>query len=47
VSSLSFLTNFDQIIRGVISLSGLFFYLSIIAFFLFANAIIVEQRKAA
>jgi ABC-2 type transport system permease protein len=46
-SSLSFLTNFDQIIRGVISLSSLFFYLSIIAFFLFANAIIVEQRKAA
>jgi ABC-2 type transport system permease protein len=47
ISSLSFLTNFDQIIRGVISLSGLFFYLSIIVFFLFANAIVVEQRKAA
>jgi ABC-2 type transport system permease protein len=47
IASLSFLTNFDQIIRGVISLSGLFFYLSVIAFFLFANAIVIEQRKAA
>ena len=47
ISSLSFLTHFDQIIRGVISLSSLFFYLSLIAFFLFANAIIIEQRKAA
>ncbi len=47
ISSLSFLTHFEQIIRGVISLSSLFFYLSLIAFFLFANAIIIEQRKAA
>lgn len=47
VSSLSFLTHFDQIMRGVISLSSLFFYLSLIAFFLFANAIVIEQRKAA
>jgi len=47
ISSLSFLTHFEQIIRGVISLSSLFFYLSIIAFFLFANAIVIELRKAA
>jgi ABC-2 type transport system permease protein len=47
ISSLSFLTHFDQVMRGVISLATLFFYLSLIAFFLFANAIVVEQRKAA
>ena len=47
ISSLSFLTHFDRIVRGVIPLSSLFFYLSLIAFFLFANAIVVEQRKAA
>lgn len=47
VSSLSFLTHFDQITRGVISFPSLFFYLSLIAFFLFANVIVIEQRKAA
>ena len=47
VSSLSFLTNFDQIVRGVIPLSSLVFYVSLIAFFLFANAIVVDSRKAA
>lgn len=47
IANLSFLTHFDQIMRGVISLSSLFFYLSLIAFCLFANAIVVDQRKAA
>jgi ABC-2 type transport system permease protein len=47
IASLSFLTHFDQILRGVISMASLLFYLSLIAFFLFANAIVVEQRKAA
>ncbi|MBS0241310.1 MAG: ABC transporter permease subunit [Proteobacteria bacterium] len=47
ISSMSFLTQFDRITRGVISLPTIFFYLSLIAFFLFANAIVVEERKAA
>jgi ABC-2 type transport system permease protein len=47
VASLSFLTHFNEIMRGVISLASVFFYLSLIAFFLFANAIVVDQRKAA
>lgn len=46
IASLSFLTHFDKIVHGVISLPSLFFHLSLIAFFLFANAIVVEQRKA-
>lgn len=47
IASLSFLNHFDQITKGVITLPTLLFYLSMIAFFLFANVIIVEQRKAA
>ena len=47
ISSLSVLTHFEQIMRGVFPLSSFVFYLSLIAFFLFANAIVVEQRKAA
>jgi ABC-2 type transport system permease protein len=47
VASLSFLTHFNEIMRGVISLASVFFYLSLIAFFLFANAIVIELRKAA
>ncbi len=47
VSSLSFLTHFDKVARGVIDLPSLFFYLSMIAFFLFANVVIIEQKKAA
>jgi len=47
IASLSFLTHFDKIMRGVLSLASFFFYASLIAFFLFANAVIVDQRKAA
>ena len=47
VSSLSFLTHFDKVARGVLDVPSLFFYLSMIAFFLFANVVIVEQKKAA
>jgi ABC-2 type transport system permease protein len=47
ISSLSFLTHFDKVARGVIDLPSLYFYLSMIAFFLFANVVIVEQKKAA
>jgi len=45
--SMSFLTHFDQIAKGVVSLPSIIFYLSMIAFFLFANAVIIEQKKAA
>ena len=47
IASLSFLTHFDLISKGVIGLPSLVFYLSLITFFLFANMIIVEQRKSA
>lgn len=47
IASMSFLNHFELISRGVITLPSLLFYFSIIAFFLFANAIVIEQRKAA
>ena len=46
VSSFSFLTHFQAITRGVLDLRDLVFFLSTIAAFLFANAVIVEMRKA-
>lgn len=47
ISSLSFLTHFDEIAKGVISLPGIIFYLSMIVFWLFANAVVVELKKAS
>ncbi len=44
--SFSFLTHFSAITRGVIELRDLVFFLSIIAFFLFANTVIVDLKKA-
>jgi gliding motility-associated transport system permease protein len=46
ISSMSFLTHFEQITRGVIDLGSIVFFLSLIAFALFANLIAVEQKKA-
>lgn len=47
IQSMSFLTHFEPITKGVISMPSLFFYLSLIATFLFANVVVVDQRKAA
>lgn len=47
IASLSFLTHFNQIIEGVINLPDIIFYLSLIAFWLFANALVVEYKKAS
>ena len=46
VSSFSFLSHFSAIVRGVIDLRDAVFFLSVIALFLFANAIFVELKKA-
>lgn len=47
VASMSFLTHYEEITRGVLSLDTLVFFLSIIAFALFANAVAVGQKKSA
>jgi ABC-2 type transport system permease protein len=46
VSSFSFLSHFSAIVRGVIDLRDAVFFLSVMALFLFANAIIVDMKKA-
>jgi ABC-2 type transport system permease protein len=46
VAGFSFLTHFNAIIRGVIDLRDAVFFLSVIGFFLYANAIIVDLKKA-
>jgi ABC-2 type transport system permease protein len=47
IGSMSFLSHFEQITRGVLDLTTIVFFLSLIAFALFANVIAVEQKKAA
>lgn len=46
ISSFSFLTHFDAISKGVIDLRDMLFFISFIAIWLFANALIVNARKA-
>lgn len=46
ISSFSFLTHFRSIVRGVIDLRDVVFFVSLIIFFLYANALVIEQNKA-
>ncbi len=46
VARFSFLTHFNAISRGVIDARDLVYFASLVAFFLFANAAVVENRKA-
>jgi len=47
IASMSFLTHFAAVLKGVIDLRDLVFFVSLIAFWLFANVIIIDLRKAA
>ncbi len=46
VATMSFLTHFDAVSKGVIDARDLFFFASLIAFWLFANALALDLRKA-
>jgi ABC-2 type transport system permease protein len=46
VRSFSFMTHFSAISRGVIDARDLLFFASVIAVFLFLNAIVIELKKA-
>lgn len=46
VSSLSFLTHFEDVARGVIDVRDIVFYISVICFWLFVNTIVVSIKKA-
>ena len=47
VASLSFLTNFDAITRGVFDLRDFIYMASVIGVFLFANVVIVDLKKGS
>lgn len=47
VSSMSVLSHYDQITRGVVGLPSIIFFLSLIVFALLGNTIAVEQKKAS
>ena len=47
IQSLSFLVHYDSIVRGVIDLRDLVFYFSIMGVFLFANVVMVDQKRGA
>lgn len=46
ISSFSFLTHFDAISKGVIDIRDIIYFLSLIVFWLFANVILIELKKA-
>ena len=47
IAGLSFLSHFENVTKGIIDLPAIVFYVSLIVFALFANKIIIDQRKAA
>lgn len=47
LSSMSFLTHFERISRGLIDAPAIIFFLSMIVFWLFATVIAIDQKKAA
>ncbi|HMN97697.1 MAG TPA: ABC transporter permease subunit [Phycisphaerales bacterium] len=47
IASLSFLARFESIVRGVIDLRDVLYFVSVIAAFLVINAVVVEWRKGS
>ena len=46
ISSLSFLTHYASISKGVIDLRDIIYFVTLIGFWLYANALIVDMKKA-
>jgi len=46
VASLSFLTHFNDVTQGLIEARDVVFFVSLIAFWLFANVVIVDMKRA-
>ncbi len=46
ISSLSFLTHFASLAKGVIDLRDVIYFMSLIGFWLYANTVIIEMKKA-
>jgi ABC-2 type transport system permease protein len=46
IASFSFITNFNSITKGIIELRSLVYFSSFIIFWLFANMVLIELKKA-
>ncbi len=46
ISSLSFLTHYASIAKGVIDLRDIIYFVTLIGFWLYANALVVDMKKA-
>lgn len=47
VASFSFLTHFESIKKGVIDIRDLIYFVALISFWLYANVVVIEARKAS
>lgn len=47
VSGFSFMPHFESMERGVLDLRDLFYYVSVIFFMLFSNAVVLQNRRAS
>lgn len=47
VASFSFLTHFESIKKGVIDVRDLIYFLALICFWLYANVVVIEAKKAS
>jgi len=47
ISSFSFLTHYDSILKGVVDIRDIVFFASLIAFFLYANVLAIEAKKGS
>jgi len=47
IASLSFLTHFESIRKGVIDIRDLIYYAALMAFWLYANVVVIDSRKAS
>jgi ABC-2 type transport system permease protein len=46
IASFSFLTHFESIKKGVIDIRDLIYFLALISFWLYANVVVIEAKKA-
>jgi ABC-2 type transport system permease protein len=46
IASFSFLTHFESIKKGVIDIRDLIYFLALISFWLYANVVVIETKKA-
>lgn len=47
IQSFSFLVHYDSIVRGMIDIRDLIFFLSVMGLFLFANVVVVDLKRGA